>query len=155
MSISIAMQHMPCTGDEYAGLPFKEIRRLIIEKTFPELTKETMDQLAINTRGLNKVDIIAAVENYLLTKKLPVLLNHPTNTCDPITGSWTERLLSINEYKDIYQKQGFTLTWHNGFYNKWQPGIKSTALKLANKTIALLGKQGNVITPFITLVGKG
>ena len=112
-----------------------------------------MNKLAKATRGLIKVDIEKAVEDYIKTKNLPTPPHHPKNTCDPITGSWTERLLTEKEYESIYNQAGFELKTYNGFYNQWQPGAKGFALKLANKTIALLGKQGNIITPFITLVG--
>jgi len=32
-------------------------------------------------------------------KILPPLLQHPTNTCEPLSGSWTEHLLTIAEYQ--------------------------------------------------------
>jgi hypothetical protein len=102
---------------------------------------------------MNTDDIIKAGKRFIETGLLPKPPFHPTNTCDPISGSWTERLLTIKEYNLIYEKAGFLLRVHNGFYNQWQQGTKGNILKMANKTIALLGKQGKIISPFITLVG--
>ena len=79
---------------------------------------------------------------------------HPTNTCDPITGSWTERLLTVKEYQSIYSKAGFALNVYNGFYNEWQEGKKGSVLKLLNKTTRLLGMQGRFLSSYIILVGR-
>lgn len=141
-------------GDEFAGMPFLEIRKRLIKKSFSGLDEKKIATLAKATRGMNEQDIMDAVSRYTSSSTLPQPLTHPTNTCDPVTGSWTERLLSVREYESVYKEAGFSLQVYNGFYNEWQRGIKGSLLGLLNKTIALLGKQGNYITPFITLVGK-
>lgn len=141
-------------GDEYAGLPFAEIRKKMILQIQPTLNENDLLKIATATRGLNEKDIIEAVEDFSKTGVVPNPPQHPTNTCDPVTGSWTERLLTVQEYETIYNKAGFSLSVYNGFYNRWQGGIKSLILGMMNKTIALLGKRGSFITPFITLVGK-
>ena len=107
--------------------------------------------LATRTRGLKKDDIELVVENYLNKNQLPEILNHPTNTCDPITGSWTERLLSIKEYKALFDKENFSIEIKKGFYNQWQKGIKNLVAKILNRCILILGKKGIVISPFIFL----
>lgn len=141
-------------GDEFAGLPFIEIRKKIIERNFRQLDEQTVTKLAKATRGMNQEDIIKAGKRFLERGALPKPPSHPTNTCDPVSGSWTERLLTIKECKTIYNKLDFSLEVYTGFYNEWQNGKKGSVLKLANKAIALLGTQGNVLSPFITLVGK-
>lgn len=135
----------------YAGLSFFEIRKRIIEDSFPLLNKSEIDLLATRTRGLQKLDIEIAVSNYINNKNLPDIIAHPTNTCDPITGSWTERLLTINEYKNLFGKENFTVEIQNGFYNQWQSGIKQIFARAINKCILLLGKKGIYISPFIFL----
>jgi 2-polyprenyl-3-methyl-5-hydroxy-6-metoxy-1,4-benzoquinol methylase len=141
-------------GDDYAGLPFVETRRRMITKKFPQLKDEIIIQLAKATRGLHREDIFPAVEKYNSTGEFPKEPHHQSNTCDPVTGSWTERLLTIEEYKMIYTKAGFSLLVYNGFYNSWQQGIKRIPLSFANAIIKLLGAKGKVIAPYITLVGK-
>ncbi|MCY7423115.1 MAG: class I SAM-dependent methyltransferase [Chitinophagaceae bacterium] len=138
----------------YAGLPFKLIREQIIKSYTPELAVDELAELIIATRGLNKVDILQAVDVYKSSGKIPEPPAHATNTCDPITGSWTERLLTIEEYRKLYENAGFTLSMQNGFYNEWHGGAKSIVLKQANKLIRLMGKRGECVTPFITLTGK-
>jgi hypothetical protein len=140
-------------GNEFAGLPFLQIRKKIIERSFPSLALKEVQALAVATRGMRSDDIIKAGNRFISSKVLPKAPTHPTNTCDPITGSWTERLLPIEAYRRIYGEAGFSLSVQNGFYNQWQGSAKGTILKLANHAIALLGKQGKVVTPFITLLG--
>ena len=135
----------------YAGLSFLEIRKKIIQESFPKLNKTEISLLATKTRGLKKDDIELVVKNYLNKNQLPEILNHPTNTCDPITGSWTERLLSIKEYKALFDKENFSIEIKKGFYNQWQKGIKNLVAKILNRCILILGKKGIVISPFIFL----
>lgn len=141
-------------GDEFAGMPFIKIRGRIIKQHAPKLSRQTIDKLASATRGMNKQDILVSVNRFIEHGKMPVPPTHVTNTCDPITGSWTERLLTTKEYERIYNSAGFSLMVYNGFYNQWQGGLKSLALNLLNKIIALPAGQGRLITPFITLVGR-
>jgi hypothetical protein len=148
---SDASHAMP--GQLFAGVNFVEIRRYLIKKNFHFFDNQVIDQLALATRGLNEPDIIKACREYFHHKHMPQPA-HPTNTCDPITGSWTERLLTVKEYLSIYKKVGFGLRVYNGFYNEWQGGKKGITLKLLNKTTHLLGEQGMFLSSYIILVGK-
>ncbi len=138
----------------YAGLSFLEMRKKIIQKSFSQIDNKEIQKLATSTRGLNEKDILLAVDNYINSKELPKTIQHPTNTCDPITGSWTERLLLIQEYQNMFLKYNFNLKIKNGFYNQWQFGIKNIGAKFFNYFIKLLGKKGIVISPFIILKTK-
>ena len=140
-------------NDSFAGLPFKKIREQLIKNYVPGLHTEQVLNLSKATRGLHKRDILKAVDEFKLSGTLPKPPVHVTNTCDPITGSWTERLLTINEYKQLYKQAGFTLNVYNGFYNEWQGGVKAMAVRLANRLINLLNARGRMVTPFILLVG--
>ncbi len=141
------------TGNNpYAGLSFLEVRKRMIEQRF-HLSNNQIQQLAQATRGMQERDILKAVTIFITTKKLPSLIHHPTNTCDPVTGNWTERLLTAKEYKTLYQDAGFELYIANGFYNEWQPGFKSRFLKIINSYIRFTGRSGRWISPYILLVG--
>ena len=132
--------------------PFIEIRKkAIISFSDNKLTAEDIDKLATLTRGLQIDGIKKAVDQYISTKTLPVLLSHPTNTCDPVTGSWSERLMSFDEYKTIYSNAGFELKFYDGFYNEYESNLKSRLLYLANKLVPFVKHK---LSPFITLVGK-
>ncbi|MGC4101291.1 class I SAM-dependent methyltransferase [Ferruginibacter sp.] len=130
--------------------PFFIMRKRIIKEYFPLLSETEIEELATHTRGLNKESIINAVTKYTTDKKLPALISHPTNTCDPLTGSWTEHLLTVEEYKTIYNGAGYKLTVYNGFYNSYAPGAKALLMNIANTAIKLFGKK---LAPFIILVG--
>ncbi len=130
--------------------PFKISREKIITASFPSLTAEEITTLAVHTRGLNKEDIIIAGQQYLKYKTLPPLLQHPTNTCEPFSGSWTEHLLTIGNYRSIYAKAGFHLQVYPGFYNQYSPGSKSWLMKGANFGVKIFGKK---LSPFIFLKG--
>ncbi len=134
-------------------MPFREIRRGIVKDIIGSESKQEIEKLVTYTRGLNKHDIEEACKKYLMSKELPKPLQHPTNTCDPITGSWTERLLSYQEYHNIYEKYQFKLSVMNGFYNTYQPIPKGSFMCLLNYLIKKTRKLGNFISPFIILVG--
>ncbi len=145
--------HSTYTG-EFAGLPFLTIRNKLIAKKYPSLTESEVKELAIASRGLAADDIYKDVEEYLISKKFPSPIHHSFNTCDPITGSWTERLLTTKEYEQLYKRYQFSVQIHNGFYNEFETGLKSKLSLLLNKAIDLLGKKAITISPFIFLVGR-
>ena len=139
--------------NEFAGICFLDVRKKIIQHCNANLSNDIVMLLAKKTRGLKKDEIEKAVEIYLQTKTLPVEINHPTNTCDPITGSWTERLLSIQEYKKLHLRHDKILLVHNGFYNSSEKGLKNMIAGLLNLIITIAGSLAIVITPFIILEG--
>lgn len=141
-------------GDEFAGLPFLEIRKKIIKNYLAQLNDEDVNRLAVATRGLRKEDIINSINEFISSHTLPIPPSHPSNTCDPITGSWTERLLTPSEYTTIYERAGFEVHVNNGFYNEWTPGIKGPILKIINRLLTLSPLVGKAFAPFITLVSK-
>jgi 2-polyprenyl-3-methyl-5-hydroxy-6-metoxy-1,4-benzoquinol methylase len=140
--------------NEFTGLSFLAIRKKLIAAKYTSLTKDEVNDLAIASRGLVEAAIYQDVEQYLATKKMPMPIKHPTNTCDPFTGSWTERLLTIKEYEQLYKRYQFSLQIGNGFYNAFEANTKSKIAVLLNKVIQLVGSKGICITPFIVLIGK-
>lgn len=133
--------------------PFREIRRRIIKDIVGGERSNEIDTLVSHTRGLNKADIERYCNNYMGGNELPSTIQHPTNTCDPITGSWTERLLSYREYHDIYEKNYFRLSIENGYYNVHQSFPKGSFLRVLNYMIKNFEKFGNFISPLVILVG--
>lgn len=131
--------------------PFIKIRqRIITAYAAGRLTSEAINKLATFTRGLRKDDIEKAVQSYMVHTTWPPLPSHPTNTCDPVTGSWSERLLSFDEYRTIYAAAGYQVQFYDGFYNGYEDSLKSKMLSLANKLIPVSGHR---LSPFIILVG--
>ena len=73
--------------------PYRELRKEIVGAAAPHLKGEEVQELAARTRGQAREDIVRCVEEYTRTGKLPAFPEHPTNTCDPLTGNWAERLM--------------------------------------------------------------
>ncbi len=129
---------------------FIKMREKIIAQNFPQLLSEDLLSLSKNTRGLYYPDIITAVQKFVQTGQMPTPDEASKNTCNPTSGSWTERILSINQYQAIYAAQGYRLQVNNGFYNAFTPGIKKYVNGLLNIIVKITGKTA---APFITLIG--
>ncbi len=128
-----------------------KIREKIIKDFAPELHENIILKLAKLTRGKNKSDIIHAIKKFQSSNELPMPIDHPSNTCHPETGSWTERLVPISTYKTIFHRHQFELQISSGFYNQYQSGLKGIALFFLNKTKSFFGLK---LDPFIFLTGK-
>lgn len=123
------------SNNPFAGWSFRAMRRKIIQTADIKkcLSDSEIDLLITHTRGQHQADILQSVNTYLQTGALPPLLAHPTNTCDPISSSWTERLLTVKEYHEIFSDCGYNLSVHAGAYNDiTHTGIKKGCLKLLN-----------------------
>lgn len=142
------------TNGNESYLPFRVVRKNIILDQLPDVGDSGLEKLITHTRGLRKDDIIKACDLYSEKKILPLLISHPTNTCDPVSESWTERFLSFEEYHSLFDQYGFELTIENGFYNGYQKNFKGFMLKLLNIIINISGSTGSRISPFITLIGE-
>jgi hypothetical protein len=116
-----------------------------------------VDRLAKNTRGLIEDDIYKSVDEYIELDKVPQALQHPTNTCDPITGNWTEHLMNPYNLAVVLEKTGVKTKVLNGYYGHSERKRSRTKLSLGrvlNIAINILGKQGIRIAPFYTLLGE-
>ena len=131
---------------------FLSIRKKIIQSVSGEMDEEEINVLAKRTRGMIERDIILSVENYLQRGNLPPEPKHPTNTCHPLTGSWTEKLVSEDEYQLLFKNYYNQLIIEPGFYNEFSPGFKAIIYKIVNK---ILNKTGLTFSPFIFLTAKG
>ncbi len=127
---------------------FLSVRREIVRHTAPRLSDAEVEDLASATRGLRKDDIEVCVRQYEKTKIISVKPDHPTNTCDPLTGSWQERLLDIEAISRTLGAAGFRVRVLGGYYNVTAGNAsKRAAACLANHGISLLGRQGARLAP--------
>ena len=130
------------TGERDAldGKSFKAVRKSILQAETTGLSGDEIEKLSTLSRGMNKQDLLQAANDYKAFGKMPDPLTHPTNTCNPITGSWTEQLLTIKQWRHIFEDAGYSLKIHTGNYNDLDNGVlKNVAAKLMNSTIDLLG----------------
>jgi len=82
--------------EEYRVGAFLRERTKIVRGLAPSLSEDEVQRLGIATRGLMSRDIAREVDRYLQDGQIAVAIEHPTNTCNPYTGSWAER--SMNPY---------------------------------------------------------
>lgn len=150
--------------DEYEGLsdaeaeqtgdrphpPYLRMRESIIRGMAPLLTAPDIRILAELTRGMRRDDISEAISLFLQDGTLPAAASHPFNTCHPETGSWTERLLSLEEYMSIYKSSGFQLECHPGFYDSSKAFPLGSINNVRNLGIKALGLR---FAPFMYLLG--
>lgn len=123
---------------------FFDLRRKAISQQFPKLTAPELDLWASQTRGLNYADTLLAVETHT-----PHQMTDSYNTCDPATGSWTERILPISAYQRLVDTYGWTVTVGNGFYNTYRSGAKAMPSQALN--ILLKWERFRSLAPFIIL----
>ncbi len=127
---------------------FLKMREEIITEEHKDLINIDLHLLAHATRGLNKKDIISAVKAFDNTGELPT----PAagyNTCNPLTGSWSEKIISIEDYKSIFRREGFALKVYEGFYDSKKTGFMKYINRGRNLLVKLLGMR---VAPFITII---
>ena len=96
---------------------FLEARKVIIRNAFPDIDSEKIDFAAKETRGLRKDDIINEVNNFLETGAMKYHIKHPTNTCDPYNGNWSEHLIDLKELRQIIADAEMKVKFSNSLYS--------------------------------------
>jgi 2-polyprenyl-3-methyl-5-hydroxy-6-metoxy-1,4-benzoquinol methylase len=122
-------------------------RKNFIKEKYPNLPEEQVEAWSQCTRGLTYEDIAKTID-----------INHPPipedkyNTCDPETGNWAERILSIRYYRDLLELYGYGLTIQKGFYNVHRNHTPASLLfHCANALIRYAGPLGFCLAPYILL----
>ena len=131
--------------------PFLKIRQRIIKSELKNPDYAIILKLAKATRGMNEADIVTTVKKYAENGSFPLPPKHPTNTCNPLNSSWTERLVSIEEYRSFYQSNGFEFELYNGFYDEHKKGFKRIFNKLLNFVTNIAGIY---FAPYIIFTGS-
>ena len=129
------------------------MRRDMISAQAPQIGCQQVEELASRTRGLMQQDIRAAVDRLLCTGELPLPPTHPTNTCDPRTGNWQERLVHPYLLRDMLAGAEFDARVQNGFYGEPRSAGKRQAARLLNRAIMWGGRLGTHLAPFFALCG--
>lgn len=137
---------------------FLQLRREHISALRPDLSQKELDQWAESTRGLTYDDITTVLhsstppDTFLHSPKISFFNSHFSipNTCDPATGSWTERILPMKAYSTLVAPHRIKV--HKGFYNSHQKGIKGIIESMLNLFLHL--PLTRPIAPFIILEVK-
>jgi hypothetical protein len=123
---------------------FFHMRWAFIQEHFPDMPEQERVSWAFCTRGLNYEDILRCMDG---DRHLPWMDAY--NTCDPATGSWTERILPIADYRRLLVPYGARLSVRKGFYNVRRSGVKGLASRLLNLLLNL--PLTHWLAPFIVL----
>jgi len=134
---------------------FFTLRCKIISEHAPSLPDSEVSRLATATRGLIQDEIRACVDRYLESAELPKAPEHPTNTCDPYTGNWAERLMDTRELQTTLVRAGFAARVLSGYCWDFESSrIKSLAGSVLNLAIRMFGRQGLRLAPFYVLYAR-
>lgn len=132
---------------------FFEIRKAWVKQHYGKIyTDEEITEIAKNSRGLT----FELLRDILNKGQFPQKPSHPSNTCDPHTGNWSERLLSqqdlANFLSDTHWKTHYKTLKYNT-HNK--SGIKLWLVQFANWLIELSGYRLKQVAGLICLVVRG
>ena len=130
---------------------FLALRKNIISSKFPELGAEEIGLLSVTTRGLRKEDIEKVVKDYIKTGEIGYRIDHPTNTCDPFTGNWTEHLIDLKHLKAMIIKNSLLFDISNSYYGYSKNKMLNLPKFLINQFIKMLGKRYLFLSPTYTI----
>lgn len=130
---------------------YVDLRRGIISECAPHLSEKIVDDLAMSTRGLRKDDIERYIHIFVESGDFTYRPAHPTNTCDPYTGNWNERLMSFLYLKDIVEQNGFEFSCICGYYGHSLSLLRHFCKIVLNQLIAILGRRGFFLAPYYVL----
>ncbi len=134
--------------------PFLEVRKHIISSYASQIKPSDVEFLAKATRGLIKEDIEKCVDEFLSAGSISYKMEHPTNTCDPLTGNWSEHLMDLNWLEKYLQKLGFTTQIICGYYPINGPWINQGIKTIINAWIKLRTRKGMGLAPYFWVVGR-
>jgi len=141
--------------DRDALKSFLLIRKDIIRDEERQLGNKEIEVLARKTRGLREDDIRKTVRAYVLSGRMPNDPEHPTNTCDPLTGNWAERLMNPFYLTSQLSKNGLMaevvpLYWADDTHNR----AKRYAKAATNLFMSCFPKWGLHFSPGYVLQGS-
>lgn len=134
--------------------PFLQSRYNIIKELAPKLELSKIDFLAKSTRGLMVDDINVNVEEYIKKGNIKYKIHHPTNTCDPYTGNWTENLIDLKYLRSVVSEMGFEVEISNSFYSYSKSKLVNIFKGLLNFLMLVFGNKILSISPSYTLIAR-
>ena len=126
-----------------------------IKQTGLVTQKTHLHELAKQTRGLAGNDLTNAVQSYSTSKIMPDAARYYTNTCQPSTGVWAEHMIPFKEYRNAIGIENYSIIFLPGFWDThYRAAWKNIITKMMNAIIAIMGRAGVVIAPFIYVIAQ-
>ncbi len=124
-----------------------------IKNNFSQLTQENQLRLATSTRGYEKSELIAAVNEFIISGKLPSKNYYYTNTCDMNYGVWAENLIPFNMHKAMVEVSGRECIIQPGFWDThYSKPWKNKMGSVFNSIISSNKQIGFLLAPFIYII---
>ena len=147
-------ERVPGHKERNALMAYKDIRREIVTQLRPELPDESVTKLVEATRGRRKDHIEEYVANYVDGSRVTLKPAHPTNTCDPLTGNWAERLMDPFALVADASNHGLSLKVMSGFWSMDGGNFIKNAMKhLSNIAISFGGTRCLFMSPYFVISG--
>lgn len=128
---------------------FFYVRKNIIKNQLPDLEESKLNYLSRQTRGLIEKDIVREVKKYAQNGKINYKPKHKNNTCDPLTGNWTEQFIDLKDLQKTIEKMGYECIITPGFYiNTKGSNIVKVVKKIVNHIIYYLKFKGLLLSPY-------
>lgn len=128
-------------------------RTELLKSKIPGIDQQALNKAVKLSRGKALHDFDVAVEEFKKTGNItpPPFLR--SNTCDSTSGVWAEHILSRKEYKMIINRSGFTMQFKPGFWDiNYKNPLANLFARTMNALIPVLGKNGILISPFVSVV---
>lgn len=135
----------------YEHEAYRSMRKKIIQEQSSTISATDLEMLVERTRGLIRKEIEKKIIHFIETGEMPEMPSDPFNTCHPETGSWSERILSFDEYQTVFNTHLFSIQFTPGFYDSDKKGLKKIINSALNLFIPIFGMS---IAPFIFIRTK-
>lgn len=146
----------PAWGDKASDgqRAYRTVRAEVIARHAPDLRPDDVARLAEATRGRREGDIRTAVDDFRRTGRWPRPPAHPTNTCDPLAGNWTEHLMDFDRLADVLRQAGFDVELLAGYYATPRSRPRALLGEVLNLAIRYGGRGGLALAPYVTLMAR-
>lgn len=125
------------------------IRKEFLAEQFPSLSQADMHKIALKTRGFTLEDIARKTGQFQAEGTI-TWRKHISNTCDPHTGNWAERLYNLRNVKRYFSDNNYALKIESGYY-PYLGGTLDPLIKMLNRIIATWPAGGIYLAPFFAL----
>ena len=100
-------------------------------------------------------DITLAIKNFEINGDLPNPVIHSSNTCDPESGVWAERLLSLERYKKIIDETRYEVSFAAGFWDThYKSKMMNAFARVLNSLVQAGGGKSLFFAPFIYVIAR-
>jgi hypothetical protein len=103
------------------------------------------------SRGLRQEHILKLAGEYISCGEVRNKPDHPTNTCDPYTGSWTEKLTDLKKLKAFNENQNFITCYSNTYCCYYGNRLLNMVKYLLNLLIRIHGPGKLFLSTTVTL----